>query len=56
MDNPLNVMTTLITIGMFCLAFGYNWRAPGACVIDVWHAVHVRFHCLSVSSHYLRRR
>lgn len=27
MDNPLNVMTTLIIIGMFCLAFGYNWRA-----------------------------
>ena len=27
MDNPLNVMTTLITFCMFCLAFGYNWRA-----------------------------
>lgn len=27
MDNPLNVMTTLIIIGMFCLVFGYNWRA-----------------------------
>lgn len=26
MDNPLNVMTTLITIGIFLLAFGYGWR------------------------------
>ncbi|MDY7218102.1 hypothetical protein TOI97_00685 [Denitrificimonas sp. JX-1] len=26
MNNPLNVMTLLITLGIFCLAFGYNWR------------------------------
>lgn len=29
MDNPLNVMTALIILGMVLLTVGYSWREKG---------------------------